>query len=71
MLKIIISKATDYLPIAGGGITGGLSFIILDTSVGERVLIILYSIILTIIGSIVGYCVRMLLDWIVKKIKNL
>ena len=71
MIKII-EKISNFLPIIGGGI-GGVSRagdVVQTASHFPSHEQIIPVVIVSIIGSICGYLVKLGLDWVIRKIKN-
>ena len=71
MLKII-ERISNFLPVIGGGI-GGVSQagdVIETASHFPPHEMIIEVLIISFIGAIVGYLVKLLLDFVVRKIKN-
>ena len=59
---------TDSLPVVGGA-TGALSSKGLVGTMLPEWEVIVYTIILAAVGAVVGYLVKLFLDWFIKKCK--
>ena len=67
----VVLFRTDSLPVLGGGV-GGATGAFLETRLVEYLpstQAIIITIILSAIGAIVGYLVKLLLDYIIKRLK--
>jgi len=65
-MKNMLTKITNSFPVFGGGAGAVIS----ETHSLPNHDMILSTIILAVIGSVVGYLVKLLFDWVIKKVRK-